>query len=116
MDERRRHQRYDIQLGAEVNTADRSFSAGTRDVSASGACLESPYPLDETSFVMLNLHLVVDGIEDADFAPLTVRAQVQWTAELEDLSAAWRHLAGLRFDGMNDDAKNWLEQVIDRAD
>ena len=113
--DRRAHKRYDINLGAEVTTADRSFSAATKDVSASGACLESPYPLTETSFVMVSLHLVIDGIEEADFPPLSVRAQVQWTAETDDPGAGWRHLAGLRFDGIGDEHRQWLERVISQT-
>lgn len=111
----RAHQRYAIQLGAEVSTEARTFTAATKDVSLGGACIEGPYPLEETSFISLNLFVVVDGIEEAGFPPLSVRAQVQWTAENDDPEVTWKHIAGLRFDDIGDAQKQWLERVLSQG-
>ena len=113
--ERRAHQRFEIQLGAEIRTAERSFSAATKDVSVGGACIEGPYALEETSAIDLDLFVVVDGVEEAGFPPLTVRARVQWTAETDDPAVAWRNLAGLRFEELDEAKRQWLERVLART-
>jgi len=113
--ERRAHPRFEIQLGAEIRTATRTFSAATKDVSVGGACIEGPYPLEEAAVVDVNLFVVVDGVEEAGFPPLPVRARVQWIAETDEPEVGWRNLAGLRFEELDDAKRQWLEGVLARA-
>jgi len=113
--ERRAHPRFEIELGAEIRTTTRTFSAATKDVSVAGACIEGPYPLEEAALIDVHLFVVVDGVEEAGFPPLQVKARVQWTAETDDPEAGWRILAGLRFEDLDPNKKQWLERVLARA-
>ncbi len=112
--ERRQHQRYDIRLGAEITVSGRTFTAATKDISAGGACVEAPHPLPEGGVVAVALFVVVDGIEEADFAPLQVTAHVQWTAEVDDPAVSWQYIAGLRFEQITDTQTQWLDGVVTR--
>ena len=69
-----------------------------------------PYPLQEQGIVKVSLFVVVDGIEDADFPPMVLKASVRWTAEGE--GADWRHVAGLQFEGIGEAHKNTTHFVV----
>lgn len=104
---RRQHARYDLQMSAEVRTAQTAFTATTRDLSEAGAGLSAEKPLQEGEEVSLGLFLVLDGVE-SDTPPLWVKAHVVWAAEADDR----RYAAGVRFDVITDDQRAWLRHVL----
>lgn len=116
MTNQRAHTRHPIALAVELRVEGRRFTAVTRNVSAGGCCIEGAYRLEENAQVQAALYVVVDGVEEASLPPLEVRASVQWTAENEDGSADARHIAGLKFAGLGDAQRGWLEDVIARSE
>jgi len=109
---RRGHGRYRLHLSAEITTAKGTITAATRDLSVGGCCIESPYALAEGSEIRLSLFLVVDGIECAETPPLVVGASVQWVAENDEAPPDARHLAGMRFTGVSEEQRAWLESFL----
>jgi len=65
--------------------------------------------------IRISLFVVVDGIEDADFPPLVMKASVRWTAEGDGADSEWRHVAGLQFEGISAEHKQWLAGVVERV-
>jgi Tfp pilus assembly protein PilZ len=94
-------------MSAEVRTKRSVFTATTRDLSEGGAGLSCDRPLDEGEEVTLGLFLVLDDVE-ADTPPLWVKARVAWARPIEEQ----RFAAGVRFDGLNDDQRAWLRQIM----
>jgi c-di-GMP-binding flagellar brake protein YcgR len=105
--QRRQHTRLSLRMSAEIRTARSVFTATTRDLSEGGAGLNSERPLEEGEEVALGLFLVLDDVE-ADTPPLWVKARVAWVGEGDD----GRHTAGVRFEVITDDQRNWLRQVL----
>lgn len=114
--ERRLHQRFVIELAVEVSLGDERFTATTKDISASGCCIVGPYPLPEEATVMCSLYVVLDGIEEADLSSLETLAVVQWAADTGDSGGDDRHMAGLRFQGLNDLQQDWLKGIIAKVE
>ena len=104
---RRKHERLDLRMSAEVRTARTSFTATTRDLSEGGAGLNSDRPLEEGEEITLGLFLVLDEIE-ADVPPLWVKARVVWASETDSNGYA----AGVRFEVISDEQRAWLRQVV----
>ena len=113
--ERRRDQRFSIDLAVEVVAGDNRFTANTKDISVSGCCIVSPYPLEEEKSVHCSLYVVLDGVEEADLSSLETAAVVQWAADTEQSGADDRHMAGLRFEGMTQQQRDWLASIIARG-
>jgi hypothetical protein len=104
---RRKHERLDLRMSAEVRTARAVFTATTRDLSEGGAGLTSDRSFEEGEELTLGLFLVLDDVE-ADTPPLWVKGRVAWTGETDDL----RHTAGVRFEVITEDQRAWLKQVL----
>jgi Tfp pilus assembly protein PilZ len=94
-------------MSAEVRTSRAVFTATTRDLSEGGAGLSSDRPLDEGEEVTIGLFLVLDDVE-TDTPPLWVKARVAWTRASEGNS----HAAGVRFEVITEEQRNWLRQVL----
>jgi hypothetical protein len=96
--ELRRAIRYNIDVSAEIYTADAVLPASTRNLSDSGVCVDIARPLAEDVDIGVSLFLVTDGIEDPDAEPVNVRARVIWCSEREDTGFS----AGMRFEGIGE--------------
>lgn len=114
--ERRLHQRFVVELAVEISVGDRSFTATTKDISVSGCCIASPYPLEEGGTIMCALYLVLDGIEEAELSALETRAVVQWAADTDEIGSSQRHMAGLRFEGLGQAQQDWLQGTIGKIE
>ena len=107
--QRRQHERFEIQMSAEVQIGADTFTAGTRDLSEGGAGLDCDRALPEGAETTLGLFLVVDGVEEERFPPLWVKGRVAWCAEGD---APNRFVAGIRFEVITEDQKAWLRGVV----
>lgn len=104
---RRKHQRLNVRMSAEVRTDRAVFTAMTRDLSEGGAGLVPDRALVDGEEITLGLFLVVDDVEE-ELPPLWVKARVAWTAEHDHNE----HSAGVRFQGLTDEQRRWLRQVL----
>jgi c-di-GMP-binding flagellar brake protein YcgR len=107
-DRRRHHARTPLRMSAEIHVGDSSFTATTRDLSEGGCGLELKQLLTEGAEVTLGLFLVVDDVEDDRHPPLWVKGRVAWAGELD----GGRSIAGIRFEVITDEQKNWIGQVL----
>ena len=94
--EQRLSARFNIEVAAEVYTPKEVLAASTRNLSATGVCLDLSRPLDEGSSVGVSLFFRSDGIEDPDAEPLNVRAKVVWCAQKDSDS----YSAGASFEAL----------------
>jgi c-di-GMP-binding flagellar brake protein YcgR len=115
MPNRRQHRRYDLALSADIRYGEQRFTATTKNLSAGGCCIESAYACPEDGTVIVELFLVVDGIEDDSMPSLAVQAHVQWAAEADEGPPESRHIAGLRFENATADQTAWLEKFLARV-
>lgn len=104
---RRKHQRLNVRMSAEVRTDRAVFTAMTRDLSEGGAGLVPDRALVDGEEITLGLFLVVDDVEE-HMAPLWVKARVAWAVEKDH----GEHSAGIRFQVISDEQKQWLRQVL----
>ena len=105
--QRRQYPRLDLRMSAEIRTARSVFTATTRDLSEGGAGLDAERPLQEGEEIALGLFLVLDDVE-TDTPPLWVKARVAWIGEADD----GHHTAGVRFEVITDEQRQWLRQVL----
>jgi Tfp pilus assembly protein PilZ len=94
-------------MSAEVRTARSVFTATTRDLSEGGAGISCDRQLQEGEEITVGLFLVLDDVE-ADSPPMWVKGRVAWARPVEDR----RFTAGVRFEGISDDQRTWLRQVL----
>jgi Tfp pilus assembly protein PilZ len=104
---RRQHERRDLRMSAEVRTTRAVFTATTRDLSEGGAGLNADRPLEEGEDVTLGLFLVLDDVE-TDTPPLWVKGRVMWSRP----GNGNEHAAGVRFEVITDEQRNWLRSVL----
>ncbi len=76
--EHRRHERYPVEIAAEVTFGHETVSAATQNVSEGGAALTLDLPLDQGASVLVALFLTQDGIEDPDREPFEAKATIAW--------------------------------------
>ena len=107
--QRRRHQRLDLRMSAEIRIASAVFTATTRDLSEGGAGLIPDRPLKEGEELALGFFLVLDGVE-TETPPLWVKARVAWSGESDD----GHFTAGVRFLVITDEQRAWLRQVLNQ--
>lgn len=107
--QRRQHQRFEVQMSAEIRTATASFTANTSDISEGGVGVESSRPLHDGEELAIALFLVIDGVEDEKTPPLWVKGRVAWSAEADD----GRHVAGIKFEVITDEQKAWLSKILE---
>jgi c-di-GMP-binding flagellar brake protein YcgR len=106
--EQRLSARFNIEVAAEVYTKRDVIAAGTRNLSATGACLDLHSVLEEGSVVGISLFFTSDGIEDPDSEPLNLRAKVVWCAQKD--STSWS--AGVRFEEMDENKQMQLTTFL----
>ncbi|HPN83536.1 MAG TPA: PilZ domain-containing protein [Spirochaetota bacterium] len=106
--DQRQAKRYDVEVSAEVYTASAVLPASTRNLSATGVCLDVPSELAEGGTVGVSLFLTTDGIEDPDAEPLNIRAKVVWTSPREDEGFS----SGLRFDDSDATGRTAIETFL----
>lgn len=104
---RRQHHRLTVRMSAEIRTERAMFTATTRDLSEGGAGLVTDRALIEGEEIALGLFLVVDDVEE-HIPPLWVVARVAWSAEKDH----GEHSAGVRFQVITDEQKQWLRQIL----
>ena len=114
--ERRLHQRFVVELAVEITVDDYRFTATTKDISVSGCCIAGPYELEEESTIRCSLYLVLDGIEEADIPAMETHSTVQWAADTGESGSDQRHMAGLKFEGLNQAQQDWLQGTIAKAE
>jgi c-di-GMP-binding flagellar brake protein YcgR len=107
--QRRRHQRLDLRMSAEIRTASAVFTATTRDLSEGGAGLIPERPLKEGEELALGFFLVLDGVE-TETPPLWVKGRVAWSGESDD----GHFTAGVRFLVITDEQRTWLRQILNQ--
>lgn len=102
MENRRKHQRFRAALAAEIEVDNQLYEGVTRDVSQTGASILAQAPLVDGTQIILTLLLTEDGIAAPDADPLTLRAEIMWSAEPTHQGT----LVGVRFLQVSpDDAK-----------
>jgi c-di-GMP-binding flagellar brake protein YcgR len=92
--EQRKHERYPVEVAAEIHAGPDVSVASTHDISTGGVSLVLDHALGEGQKIKLTLFLTQDGIEDPDEDPFEAQATVMWSAERDGGS----HTAGVRFD------------------
>ena len=91
--EKRKHQRFRAAIAAEIEIEAQLYEGMTRDVSLTGASLIATAPIVDGTHITLTLLLTEDGIASPDAEPLTLQAEVMWSAEPTHEGT----LAGVRF-------------------
>ena len=104
----RRATRYDVEVSAEVYTAEAVLPAATRNLSETGVCFDVSQELAEDSMVGVSLFLTSDGIEDPDAEPLNIKAKVAWCSEREDTG----YSAGMRFNDLDEKAETTIKGFL----
>lgn len=93
MDNRRKHPRFRAAIAAEIEIESQLYEGTTRDVSQTGASIVATAPIVDGARITLTLLLTEDGIASPDAEPLTLLAEVMWSAEPTHEGT----LAGVRF-------------------
>jgi c-di-GMP-binding flagellar brake protein YcgR len=106
---RRKHHRLGVRMSAEIRTERAVFTAVTRDLSEGGAGLLTDRAITDGEEIALGLFLVVDDVEE-HIPPLWVGARVMWSAESDH--GEHPHSAGVRFQVISDEQKQWLRQIL----
>lgn len=106
--EQRVSARFNVEVAAEVYTPQEVIAAGTRNLSASGVCLDLSTALEEGSLVGVSLFFTSDGIEDPDAEPLNVRARVIWCAQRDSSNFS----AGANFHDMTPENQKQLDDFL----
>jgi hypothetical protein len=106
--EQRQAARYNVEISAEVYTAEAVLPATTRNLSETGVCFDLSTPLVEDATVGVSLFLVSDGIEDPDAEPLNIKASVVWCTERDDGGAS----AGMRFVDINENGTTTIQTFL----
>jgi hypothetical protein len=112
MSERRRDDRRETEIRAEVHSQGRRVTGEVRNLSLDGAGLALPEAV-AAGEALLALAIVDDAGETTpDTPPLVLPAIVVWTAEVD----ARRWAAGLRFGAMDEAALVRLERFLSTLD
>ena len=106
--EQRHSARFNVEVAAEVFTPKGVLSASTRNLSATGVCLDLAEALPEGSAVGISLFFTSDGIEDPDAEPLNIKATVIWCAQKDQRSFA----AGANFEDLTPENRRSLEDFL----
>jgi hypothetical protein len=101
--------RFNVEVSAEVYTPGDVLAATTRNLSATGVCLELNTGLTEGSTVGVSLFFTADGIEDPDTDPLNVKASVVWCAERDGAG----YSAGACFEDLSANDQKLLGEFLD---
>ncbi len=107
-DDHRRATRYDVEVSAEVYTAEAILPAATRNLSESGVCFDMDQELGEDATVGVSLFLISDGIEDPDAEPLNIKAKVVWCSERDDAGFS----AGMRFEELGEQGASVIKDFL----
>ena len=116
MDNRRKHSRYAVAIGAEIDAGGAAFEGETRDLSEGGVSVLLPEQaatepgLAEGKSVTLTLILTQDGVEDPEETPFARQASVMWSAPTDD----GRFQLGLRFTALSADARGRLQRFLSK--
>lgn len=62
----------------------------------------------------LDLCVVIDGVQDADYPHLQIQADVRWGAEAQNEEGEDIFFTGMQFVGVSDAQAAWLEQIVSR--
>lgn len=106
--EHRKHQRYPVELAAEVDVRGEMLMAATTNLSVGGVGLVCDRALPEGKAFVITLFLTQDGIEDADEEPFETKGMVQWSTEQS--SGQW--LSGVRFETLAGRQTAQLERFL----
>lgn len=106
--EQRHAARFNVEVAAEVFTPTGVLAANTRNLSATGVCLDLTRGLVEGSTVGVSLFFTADGIEDPDAEPLNVKAKVVWCAQKDQQS----YSAGANFESLTEDNRSLLKEFL----
>jgi type IV pilus assembly protein PilZ len=112
-DDRREHSRQPIELKVEYKRVNTFFSDYTRNISKGGTFITTSKPLDiGTEFVF---KLYVPKLEE----PLSIRGQVQWTLDQEQIEAGAGEPGatpgmGIRFLYADDDERHAIERRVEK--
>ena len=106
--EQRLAARFSVEVSAEVYIPGAVLAATTRNLSASGVCLDLNTGLKEGSIIGISLFFTSDGIEDPDAEPLNVKANVIWCAQRDPET----YSAGACFQDLSNDSKQLLNDFL----
>ncbi len=106
--EQRRYPRYDVRIGAEVQTADKAVTCTTKNLSLGGVALDLDRALPEGRPVLVTLFVVVDDIEDLATRPVEVSGTLVWCRQV----GPERFEAGIRFDPLAEGPRGSLQQLL----
>jgi hypothetical protein len=106
--EQRLAARFSVEVSAEVYIPGRVLAATTRNLSATGVCLDLNTSLKEGSTIGISLFFTSDGIEDPDAEPLNIKANVIWCAQRDGDS----YSAGACFQDLTEDNKTLLNDFL----
>ena len=108
---RRKNVRYKVAVTAELELADETWTAETRDISAGGVSLILDREIKEGEKISVTLILTQDGIEDAREEPFQATAEVMWTAPTD--AGPW--IAGFRWNELGQAQTRQLERFLKAA-
>lgn len=102
---RRVHERFAVEVEAEVTSEAGSFSALTKDVSRGGACFVVLAPMVVGSDFEISLSLVLS--ENTFSEPLKLKGRVVWCTRTEE-----GFQIGAAFGGMDPDTREFLQLFL----
>ena len=108
----RRHIRYPVRVGAEVQLPMAEFTCATKNLSLGGVGLDLDRQIPEGATVLVSLHLVIDDVEDEATEPLELVARVVWCHEV----TPERYEAGLEFQEVSDSQHARLRHFLELQD
>jgi Tfp pilus assembly protein PilZ len=98
----RAHERYAIEIDAEITYADGVLPARTRNVSRGGLCIQAPRPLAAGQTVIVGLALVFDDLAMSE--PLALNGRIVWctrvTVESYQLGVTFVNLTAAQRDDL----------------
>jgi c-di-GMP-binding flagellar brake protein YcgR len=104
----RKHQRFAIQVAAEVTLGNEIVIAATHNLSQEGAGLVLDRSVADGAKIRVTLFLTQDGIEDPDEEPFEALAVVRWSAEQDDGST----MMGVQFPALSPPQAKQLERFL----
>ena len=93
---------------------DNIVHGSTHDVSVGGCRVESVLPIPEGERVRLDLCVVIDGVQDADYPHLQIQADIRWGAEAQNDAGEDIFFTGMQFVGVSEAQAVWIEQIVNR--
>lgn len=112
--EKRKYERYEIDVPISVNTENRIIETWTKDISYSGCFIKTNAPYAIGDIIKLNITTEVKGIGDlvhGDYSLTPITAIVRWQRTNSNMSQEFEGM-GVEFINLTPAQKNEIEKIL----